>query len=76
MLAWEANELGERVASLVQDGQVGRDLSLLEPILAQRTPFRLLGRIGERVGAGLSYLGIPQGRLDSRRVAAERCRGI
>ncbi len=52
MLAWEANELGERVASLVQDGQVSRALSLLEPILAQRTPFRLLGRIGERLGAG------------------------
>jgi len=52
MKAGEANELGERVAALVQSGQTTKAYSLLAPVLAERTPFRLLGRIGEAVGAG------------------------
>ncbi len=52
MNAREARELGKRIAALVQIGQPDAAYSLLSPILAGRTPFSLLGRIGEAVGAG------------------------
>jgi 3-methyladenine DNA glycosylase AlkD len=52
MKAREARELGERVAALVQTGQMTQAYALLAPVLAERTPFRLLGYIGEAVGAG------------------------
>jgi len=52
MRAREARELGERVATLVQTGQPDKASALLVPILAERTPFAMLGRIGEAVGAG------------------------
>ena len=48
----EARELGQRIAALVQAGQVAQGYGLLAPVLAERTPFRLLDRIGEMVGAG------------------------
>jgi hypothetical protein len=51
MKAREATELGERVAALVQAGQIRQAYALLAPVLAERTPFRLLGRIGEAIGA-------------------------
>jgi 3-methyladenine DNA glycosylase AlkD len=47
----EAVELGERIAALVAYGQITKAHTLVAPVLAQRTPFRLLGRIGEAVGA-------------------------
>ena len=47
----EARELGERIAGLVQAGQLTQAYALLAPVLAERTPFRLLDRIGEAVGA-------------------------
>ncbi len=52
MNARQADELGKQVASLVQTGQPAKAYALLAPTLAERTPFRLLGRIGEAVGAG------------------------
>jgi len=52
MRAREARELGERVATLVQTGQPDKASALLVPILAERTPFAMLGHIGEAVGAG------------------------
>jgi len=52
MKAREATELGERIAALVQAGQIAQAHDLLAPVLAERTPFRLLGRIGKAVGAG------------------------
>jgi 3-methyladenine DNA glycosylase AlkD len=52
MKTQEAKELGERIASLVQARQPLKAYALLVPILAQRTPFPLLERIGEAVGAG------------------------
>jgi 3-methyladenine DNA glycosylase AlkD len=52
MKTQEARELGERVAALVQTGQITQAYTLLSPVLAERTPFPLLGRIGEPVGAG------------------------
>jgi len=52
MKTQEAKELGERIASLVQARQPLKAYALLVPILAQRTPFPLLERIGEAIGAG------------------------
>jgi 3-methyladenine DNA glycosylase AlkD len=46
----EARELGERIAALVGDGQVVEAYDLLSPVLAERTPFAMLRRIGEPVG--------------------------
>jgi 3-methyladenine DNA glycosylase AlkD len=48
----QARDLGKRVAALVQTGQMTQAYALLSPVLAERTPFPLLGRIGEAVGAG------------------------
>lgn len=52
MNAREADELGVRVAALVQSDQQAAAYTLLAPILAERTPFRLLDRVGGVVGAG------------------------
>ena len=52
MNAREATELGQRIAVLVETGNPEGAYGLLAPVLAERTPFRLLGRIGEAVGAG------------------------
>jgi 3-methyladenine DNA glycosylase AlkD len=52
MRTQEARELGERISALVQARQPLKAYALLAPILAQRTPFPLLERIGEAVGAG------------------------
>jgi 3-methyladenine DNA glycosylase AlkD len=46
----EATELGKRVTTLVQAGRVRQAYSLLAPVLAERTPFPSLGRIGAAVG--------------------------
>ena len=48
----EARELGKGIAALVQAGQMTQAYALLSPVLAERTPFRLLDCIGEAVGAG------------------------
>jgi hypothetical protein len=47
----EAQELGRRAAGLVENGQVSQAYALLAPILAQRTRFPILGRIGQAIGA-------------------------
>jgi 3-methyladenine DNA glycosylase AlkD len=52
MNARDADDLGKQIAVLVQAGQPEEAYSLLSPVLAERTPFPLLGRIGEPVGAG------------------------
>jgi 3-methyladenine DNA glycosylase AlkD len=67
----EARELGKRIAGLVQAGQIAQAYDLLSPVLAERTPFTLLGRIGEAVGAGT--LGEVNVFLD--RAAADRTEG-
>jgi len=48
----QARELGQRVAALVQAGQTDQAYALLAPTLAERTSFRMLGLVGEAVGAG------------------------
>jgi len=51
MKAKEADDLGCKIAALVHQGQPAKAHALLAPILAKRTPFRLLGRIGRPTGA-------------------------
>jgi hypothetical protein len=46
----EARELGERLAGLVQAGETERAYALLAPVLARRTRFAMLRRIGEPIG--------------------------
>ncbi len=48
----EATALGEDISTLVQSGNTKQAYSLLAPVLAQRTAFPLLDRIGEAVGKG------------------------
>ena len=52
MKAHEADELGRQISILVQANQSVKAYALLTPILAERTPFRMLDRIGAAVGAG------------------------
>jgi hypothetical protein len=48
----EADALGHRIADLIAHEQAVKAYSLLSPVLAKRTPFRLLDRVGDAVGAG------------------------
>jgi len=48
----EARNLGKRVAKFVNNNQFSEAHSLLSPVLASRTPFRLLDLIGEAIGDG------------------------
>jgi hypothetical protein len=50
MNAREADELGGRLAALVKDKQISDAYAILAPVLAERTPFRYLQRIGWAVG--------------------------
>jgi 3-methyladenine DNA glycosylase AlkD len=50
--AQEARELGQRIAAPVRAGELVQAYNLLAPVLAGRTPFPTLGRIGKAVGAG------------------------
>jgi 3-methyladenine DNA glycosylase AlkD len=71
MKTQEARELGERIAVLVRDGQVTEAHDLLSPILAERTSFDMLRRIGQPVGA------CPQKATDAflNLVAADKTEG-
>ena len=46
----EADELAERISSAIQSRQPIQAYSLLESTVTERTPFRTLDRIGERIG--------------------------
>jgi 3-methyladenine DNA glycosylase AlkD len=50
MKAHEARDLGERISSLLQAEQTTQAHALLAPVLAQRTPFAMLRRIGAEAG--------------------------
>jgi hypothetical protein len=52
MKARDADLLGVEVAAFVEAGQLEDAYALLTPVLAERTPFRLLDRIGRAVGTG------------------------
>jgi 3-methyladenine DNA glycosylase AlkD len=68
----EARELGARIAVLVGEGRVTDAYALLAPILAERTPFAMLRRIGEPVGVAESQDGV-DGFLDL--IAADKTEG-
>lgn len=67
----EARELGQRVARLVETGQLREAHALLSPVLAQRTPFAMLRRVGEPVGAGP----LESANAFLERVAADKTEG-
>ncbi|MBC8447412.1 MAG: hypothetical protein H8D78_06655 [Chloroflexi bacterium] len=71
MKAREARELGQRVAALVEVAQLEEAYALLAPVLAERTPFRLLDRTGEAVGDGA----LEPTSAFLERIAAERTEG-
>ena len=50
MKSREAQELGQSIARLLQVDQSGQAFELLAPILAERTPFSMLRRIGGEIG--------------------------
>ncbi|NOR82601.1 MAG: hypothetical protein GQ526_03820 [Ardenticatenales bacterium] len=52
MKAREAIELGERIAAHMQSRRPDAAYALLAPVLAERTRFPILGRIGETFGTG------------------------
>jgi hypothetical protein len=69
--AKEADELGTRIAALVEAEEMDEANGLLAPVLGERTPFRFLDRIGRAVGAG------PASQVDAllERIASERTEG-
>ncbi len=71
MKAQEAQALGERIAALTEAGKVRQAYTLLAPILAQRTPFPILGRIGDIVGRGP----LPEVNAFLEHIAADRAEG-
>jgi 3-methyladenine DNA glycosylase AlkD len=52
MKAQAARDLGQRIAALVGVGRMSAAYALLAPVLAERTPFPMLGYLGEAIGAG------------------------
>jgi 3-methyladenine DNA glycosylase AlkD len=52
MKAREATKLGEEMLTLVEARRLKQAYTLLAPVLARRTPFPILGRIGSAIGAG------------------------
>jgi hypothetical protein len=52
MKAQEARTLGKQIAGAILGKEKGKAFTLLQPVLDQRTPFRLLDIIGEAVGTG------------------------
>jgi 3-methyladenine DNA glycosylase AlkD len=71
MRAKEADELGAQVAALAHRGQEKQAYSLLVPVLAERTPFRLLDRVGRAIGAGP----LPETHAFLARIASGRTEG-
>lgn len=71
MKAKEARDLGKRIAALVSANQTDEAHALLAPLLAERTPFRFLGHIGESAGA------VPLDTVNTflERLASERIEG-
>jgi hypothetical protein len=71
MDARQADKLGTQVQALVRSEQRDDAYSLLAPILAERTPFRYLDRIGKAAGVGP----LPQTNAFLERIAAEKTEG-
>ncbi len=67
----QARELGQRIAELVQDGQIEQAYALLASVLAEHTPFDMLRRISKSVGVGPMELA----NTFLERVAADKTEG-
>jgi 3-methyladenine DNA glycosylase AlkD len=70
-VAGQQRELGKRITTLVQTGRPDEAYALLTPVLAERTPFRSLERIGEAIGAGP----LPVVNAFLERIAAAKAEG-
>ncbi len=71
MRAKEAQDLGERIAARIRSDTRAEAFGLLAPVLAERTPFPMLDRIGRIVGEGA----LVKTNAFLRRVARERTEG-
>jgi 3-methyladenine DNA glycosylase AlkD len=71
MKAREARQLGEEIASLIQKDQIEAGYALLVPVLAERTPFPML----ERIGTPSGKLSLAAGRHLAARIAADKTEG-
>lgn len=71
MKAKEAHQLSEEIAALVRDGQIEAGYTRLAPVLAERTPFPML----ERIGAPTGKLSLEVGRNFANRIAADKTEG-
>jgi hypothetical protein len=71
MKAKEADLLGAEVAACVEVGRPEDAYALLAPVLAERTPFRLLDRVGRVVGA----CPLPETMPFLDRIAGQRTEG-
>lgn len=71
MNAKEADRLGTRIGVLVEDEAPDEAYAVLSPVLAERTPFRYLDRIGGAVGKG----SLPEVNALLERIARDRTEG-
>ena len=69
--ARQAGALGAEIAAWVQHGDLEQACAALKPVLAGRTPFRFLDRIGQAVGAGT----LPETNTFLDRIAAGQTEG-
>jgi 3-methyladenine DNA glycosylase AlkD len=67
----EATQLGEEIATLVQQNEIEAGYARLAPVLAERTPFPKL----ERIGAPVGKLSLEVGHSFASRIAADRTEG-
>ena len=67
----EADRTGNIIAGLLENRQAGQALALLDPILSTKIAFRLLDRIGARIGAGP----LPQTNAFLEKIAREKKMG-
>jgi hypothetical protein len=71
LYAKDAEELGTRIAARIGSDELQQAYALLAPVLAQRTPFPMLDRIGRIVGRG----DLAPANAFLERVASERTMG-
>ena len=50
MKTQEADTLGQSIATLLKEGRPNQAFTRLDPILAERTPFAMLRRVGAQIG--------------------------
>jgi hypothetical protein len=71
MNAQDADKSGSKISLMIAGGRSAEAYTLLVPYLAQRLPFRLLDRIGIRIGTGP----LPEANDFLERLAGEKTMG-